>query len=231
MKRAPWDSIFGREEHVWLEPDPWVVSFLAGVPAGSRLLDVGCGCGRHLRSASQKGILAVGLDESAVALQLAVDSLRGMACNADLAQGDFSSLPFLSGSFDAVLSTYCANHGTREQVRGYFSEMARVLRPGGKMAVILSAAGDYREGIGDRLEQHTYVLTDGPEEGVPHHYATETFVSECFDFASHTTLVLHTMDFPAIERCYGSPVHLRDHPAVQLKHHPVAANWRILGRK
>ena len=231
MKPAPWDSIFAEKEHAWLDPDPWVSSFLSRFAQGARLLDVGCGCGRHLRRAFLSGLVAVGLDESSVALGLASDCLRAIGQQAWLLRGDFSALPFRSGSFDIVISTYSANHGTRRQITGYFSELARVLCQGGSMAVILSASGDYREGIGDQLEAHTYVLTDGPESGVPHHFATEELVRECLGFASHMTCELHTMSFPEIEAHYGSPVHLKSHPVVLNKVSPMAANWRLTARK
>src|SRR3954451_13861780 len=71
----------------------------AGVTAGTRLLDVGCGSGLALELARRRGAIVSGLDVSPGLLALARDRLP----DADLREADMESLPFADGAFDAVI--------------------------------------------------------------------------------------------------------------------------------
>jgi SAM-dependent methyltransferase len=99
-----------------------------GLSEGQRVLDVGCGPGRHSTLLRRMGVDAVGLDLSERFLR---EAGRGY-----WVRGDARSLPFASGSFDTAICLCQGGFGLLggddEQVIG---EMARVLRPGGRMAV------------------------------------------------------------------------------------------------
>lgn len=91
---------------------------------GRRLLDVGCGVGLFLRAAERRGALVAGTDTAADRLEIA----RWALPDADLRVTDpGDALPFDSGTFDVVTArtVECA-------VR---TELARVVRPGGLVAV------------------------------------------------------------------------------------------------
>src|SRR3954451_8518581 len=70
----------------------------AGVGAGTRLLDVGCGSGLALALARERGASTSGLDISPGLLGIARERLP----QADLREGDMETLPFEDGTFDAV---------------------------------------------------------------------------------------------------------------------------------
>jgi SAM-dependent methyltransferase len=70
----------------------------AGISAGQRVLEVGCGTGVFLRAAADRGAEVYGLDASEALLELA----RARVPEADLRLGDFESLPYEDDSFDAV---------------------------------------------------------------------------------------------------------------------------------
>jgi SAM-dependent methyltransferase len=69
-----------------------------GVQAGTRLLDVGCGAGRALRLAADRGAHVAGLDAAPGLLEYARRRVPG----ATIVQGDLETLPFADGAFDAV---------------------------------------------------------------------------------------------------------------------------------
>jgi len=97
------------------------------VPAGSVLLDAGCGRGRTFLYRSRlPAVRVVGLDISPHARDNPnVDSQVG---------GNVETLPFADASFDAVLSTHVAEHLACPEAA--FGEMARVLRPGGRLLLL-----------------------------------------------------------------------------------------------
>ena len=97
--------------------------------ASTRVIDVGCGDGRHIVEAARRGCFAVGLDYDADELRRArarFDSQR-----VDLVVGDASRLPFRDAAFDAVICTETLEHLPDDA--GAMREIARLLRPGGTL--------------------------------------------------------------------------------------------------
>jgi len=123
-----------------------VITYLerAGVTLGGRVLDAGCGGGGMPLSLAEEADRVVGIDLAPrfrdAGRRLA--SERGLA-NLHFAQADGQALPFADASFDLVFSHAVIEH-VADAAR-YLRELARVLRPGGRMylstAPYLSFAG------------------------------------------------------------------------------------------
>jgi SAM-dependent methyltransferase len=101
------------------------------LPSGatSRVLDVGCGDGRHLRAAAMRGCFTVGVDYDPGELRAARAGLG--ALRADLIAADAAHLPFRPSVFDAVICTETLEHLPDD--RAALNEIARVLDDGGTM--------------------------------------------------------------------------------------------------
>jgi SAM-dependent methyltransferase len=108
---------------------------------GDRVLDAGCGAGRHAFEAYRRGARVVALDTDAVELKRATDVLAAMYEAGETAPGGAASplqasaldLPFPDGAFDHVVVAEVLEH--IDDDRGAIRELARVLRPGGTLAV------------------------------------------------------------------------------------------------
>jgi SAM-dependent methyltransferase len=96
--------------------------------AGARVLDVGCGDGRHLRAAAARGCTAMGVDYDASALH---STRAAIGASVDLVVADAAHLPFLAGAFDAVICTETLEHLPDDA--GATREIARVLQDGGTL--------------------------------------------------------------------------------------------------
>jgi SAM-dependent methyltransferase len=111
----------------------------AGITDGRRILDVGCGFGGTLDhiAARNKGCSLAGLniDERQVrqARELLAVHGRGSGGPIPFITGDGCRLPIASGSLDHVLAVECIFHFPSRKT--FFKEVARVLKPGGTLAL------------------------------------------------------------------------------------------------
>jgi SAM-dependent methyltransferase len=112
---------------------------------GTRLLDLGCGAGRHAFEAARHGARVVALDtdrgelEQVSAIAAAMDEAGEIPAGGSIrtASGDATSMPFPDSCFDFVIAAEVMEHIPADQAA--MREVARVLRPGGIAAVTVPA--------------------------------------------------------------------------------------------
>jgi SAM-dependent methyltransferase len=101
--------------------------FSSLIPAQKLVLDLGCGPGHTTAYLTSLGLLATGVDLSPKMIEKASQSFpqsRFVVC-------DFFALPNESSTIAGILALYCIVHLTPDQLVPAFSEMFRVLNPGG----------------------------------------------------------------------------------------------------
>jgi SAM-dependent methyltransferase len=118
-----------------------------GLRAGERVLDLGCGAGRHAYECLRRGAAVVALDADLVELKGVSGLMAAMAeageapdgASSMEVQGDAFRLPFPAASFDRVIAAEVLEHLPDD--RTALAELARVLRPGGRIAVTVPRFG------------------------------------------------------------------------------------------
>lgn len=108
---------------------------------GSRVIDVGCGAGRHSFEAYRRGADVIAFDQNAEELADVDTMLQAMgqageapkSAKAQVVVGDALALPYPDGSFDSVIASEILEHIPEDSTA--IAELARVLRPGGTLAV------------------------------------------------------------------------------------------------
>jgi SAM-dependent methyltransferase len=117
--------------------DEAVFQIKTGVPArdlaGRLVLDAGCGGGRYARLLGEHGARVVGVDLSAAVVK--ARALCAPYSNVVIIQGDLLDLPIAESAFDLVYSIGVLHH--TPDPRRAFREIARRVKPGGRLAVWL----------------------------------------------------------------------------------------------
>ena len=183
-----WDDIFEEKGRVFTEPHQDVEQVVQVFQAHhvKRVLDVGCGSGRHLVYLSKRGFETFGFDVSQSALSLAHEWLEEENLQATIITHRMEKrFPYQDSFFDAVISTQVIHHNRMREILFTVGEIERVLRSDGVLFVtfpILSevpSEGDKDWGL-EQIEPGTYIPHHGPEAGLPHHYFTEEEIYEVF---------------------------------------------------
>ncbi|MDO5862270.1 MAG: class I SAM-dependent methyltransferase [Thermoplasmata archaeon] len=132
-----WDSFYRSNGRAWRGscrlPDP-----LSGE---GDALDIGCGSGKSTSTLIEMGYRVTGTDLSGEAVALCGERFGSQGT---FVKGDVLSLPFEDGSFDYAVAVHVLEHVPDGSLAQAFSEIARVLRPGGFLFVRDFAPGDLR---------------------------------------------------------------------------------------
>lgn len=185
-----------REVQVWerahakgtfddLAPEPSLVALvplLRSVDA-RRVLDLGCGGGRHLMYLHAQGFEPVGVDFASTALRTAGQVMDLSSMPKRLVRADMLSLPLCSRSFSAAISYNVIYHGAIDDVRRALHDIHRVLRPGGVARMNFLADSHPRFEQGERVADKTYRLSRGADAGAVHRFFArdelEAMLNEC----------------------------------------------------
>ncbi len=143
----------------------FLVETLALAP-GMRVLDVGCGPGRHALALARRGIAVVGVDHSPEFVQLARDAAAAEAVPAEFRELDVRELAY-DAEFDATICLCQGGFGLlggRDEPE-VFARIAASLRPGGRLALTAFSVA-----FAVRFLEHGE--TFDPATGVLHEHAT-----------------------------------------------------------
>jgi SAM-dependent methyltransferase len=120
----------------------------AGTVAGSRVLDLGCGQGRHTFDAARAGAAVVALDRSlddvtsTAAVLVALGDQGEVAAPFGPLVADATAMPFGDGTFDVIVASEILEHLLDD--RAAVDEAVRVLRVGGTLALSVPRRGPER---------------------------------------------------------------------------------------
>jgi SAM-dependent methyltransferase len=115
-----------------------------GLQPGDRILDLGCGGGRHAFEAARRGAVVTAVDLDLGELKAVRDTTYAMVEAGEIpegrispANGDALRLPFPDATFDRIIASEVMEHIPDDHAAA--KELARVLRPGGTIAVTIPA--------------------------------------------------------------------------------------------
>jgi ubiquinone/menaquinone biosynthesis C-methylase UbiE len=178
-----WDKVFKSEGKYFLQPEKEVRQLIAVLKKHKvkKILDLGCGTGRHLVYLAKRGFDVYGLDESRTGLKIARKWLKDEQLTAHLKICDlYNKYPFKNEFFDAVISTRAIHHGSSKNVKKAIKEVSRVLKPNGIIFIIVPTSSKTQSVKSKKVEPHVYVPLEGHEKGLPHLIFNKSLIKEYF---------------------------------------------------
>jgi len=220
-----WNQLFKKSDKILKAPDPLAGQFIEAIGRNARVFDLGCGAGRHLVQMAKAGLQVTGADISPVGLGLCRDWLSETGLNADLILSDMAAPPFVSGSFDGVISINVLNHGMVSETAYAINEVHRILKKGGLFCFLIIGREDARYGEGVEIEPHTFIPKMGIEAGVPHHYYTPDELTALLNEFSEVNLRERKRPYDDNEPVFGDDPRLKTRTDATLQHWAVKA-WK-----
>jgi SAM-dependent methyltransferase len=188
MSSDAWRYWYPRKEGT-VEPEIPKLGELLRRSGASKILDFGCGTGRHVIYFARKGFEVYGFDASETAIERAREVLKSENLFADLRVWDMTKpLPYEDIFFDAVLVLRVMHHTYIDNIKRIVKEIDRVLKKDGYLFLQVPAFSHEetlkwrQEGLKPKeLEYRTYVDSESEEKGIPHHYFTKKELLRLFE--------------------------------------------------
>lgn len=157
-----------------------------------RVLDLGCGAGRHTIYLAKCNFQVIGVDASESALRLARKwARREKLRHIDFLQATMKNMPFSNSQFGAVISVSVIHHALKKNIDETISEIYRILRKNGLFLANLASVNDPRYGDGVMVETRTFRTLEGYERKrfeELHHFFSEEEVAKLMACFSKTTV-------------------------------------------
>ncbi|MBU4511816.1 class I SAM-dependent methyltransferase [Patescibacteria group bacterium] len=152
-----------------------------------KILDLGCGAGRHVWYLAKQGFDVYGIDIASDGIKKAKAMLKQKKLKANLKVGDiYTKLPYQDNFFDAIVNVQVIQHGKEKQIKYAIKEIERILKPGG--LAFFTVCGRTSKGkvryclvkTAKKIAPNTYVPTIGNETGLTHFIYTKQKINEHF---------------------------------------------------
>jgi len=178
-----WNKIFEQQGKVFAKPQediPTIVKLFKkrGV---KRVLDLGCGSGRHAVYLAKRGFEVYGIDIAPEGIKITKDWLKKEKLKASLKIGSvYKKLPYRDNFFDAIISVQVIHHARIKTIQKAIREIERVLKPNGLIFVTVPRLFSKRN-LKDlskkakiwklkRIESRTFIPLNEDEKGLIHYY-------------------------------------------------------------
>ncbi|MFX0072126.1 MAG: class I SAM-dependent methyltransferase [Candidatus Hermodarchaeota archaeon] len=192
-----WDEIFSERGKIFHDPHPDMekITQLFKEKGVKRVLDLGCGTGRHLIFLLKKGFEVYGMDASPNALEMAKKWLIEENLKAELHMNRMEDkFPYKDKFFDAIISIQVIHHNLIKDIIFTVKEIERILKKDSVIFFtfpVLGTGSKLENWELKEIEKGTYIPQKGQEKGLPHHFFT---VDEIYQVFSSFNLLEIYMD-------------------------------------
>lgn len=157
--RTKWENNYQNNRFFLKWPDEMVVRFMNNnmKHSNKKVLDLGCGSGRHSELFVENGYEVYGCDISTKSIEMTKKRLKRFHITKRFLTADSWNLPYEDNFFDYVVGWHSIYYNSFIQLQKTLEEIYRVLNKDGIVLVSLLSHNDYRRSVGKRIANKTYV--------------------------------------------------------------------------
>ena len=180
-----WETYWSNQDNHdwWKKPAPEVLDFIRSISPieKPKVLDLGCGLGRHAIAFALAKFSTTATDASATAIQHVVDWAHDLHVSIETRVCDVLDDSLPNETFDVVLSYNVIYHGSREQFARAIRRVHKLLKRDGLFFFTCPSRQDGKYGFGELVAPHTYRCTKSVTPGDIHYFADEEDLDELLD--------------------------------------------------
>jgi len=161
-------------------PDAEVVAMADRLEAQGlrRILDIGCGVGRHTVYLAARGFEVTATDNAPAAITACKQNLAEANLEASVVETEMTNLPFPDRHFHGAIASHVIHHTDGATLKRVIALITQKLSAGGLLAWVTPSTRHYCFGYGREIGPGTWVDDEHPEGPIIHHYCTEAEVRE-----------------------------------------------------
>jgi SAM-dependent methyltransferase len=144
----------------------------------TRVLDIGCGLGRHTIYLAARSLEVTATDVAPSAIEKCTDNLEEAGLAATMVEIEMTEFPWPDGHFAGVVASNVIHHTDFATLKGIIVSITRVLANGGYFVWVTPTPRHFACGRGREVEPGTWVDSGTHDGHLPHHYSTQEEVRE-----------------------------------------------------
>lgn len=134
----------------------------------TKILDLGCGSGKHSIYLNKLGFEVCASD---IDCKFSIENINRLNLdNIKVSEHSFTSIPYDNEFFDVVICMSTLHHAVIGDIKKGIDEAFRILKPGGHFIFDFLSKEDESYGLGEMIEDNTFIGGREGEESIPHHY-------------------------------------------------------------
>jgi len=183
MKTQGWEKIYQEKGEVFSEIISKVKKYTKIFKKNKykKILDLGCGTGRHSIYLAQNGFIVSASDISKTGIDIAKKKAKGFnLTNIKFKVHDMRKIPYPNNYFDGIICIFTLGHGLLKDNKDTIDEMFRVLKPKGIIITEFMSVKDKTYGKGKEVEKNTFLGSMEEDKHMLHHYFTKDEIKELF---------------------------------------------------
>ena len=165
-----WVELHKEKRHQPRYPHELVVSFvLRNFKAtivdggGCKILDLGCGAGKHTKFLAENGFEAYGCDYSTSGIKVSEQILDEANLKADFQVASIDALPYENEFFDGLICWGVLCYNDKQSIEKAADEMFRVLKKGAKALILTRNLEDYRYAQAQKISRYEAIIQENDE--------------------------------------------------------------------
>jgi len=163
MTKIKWEQLHTQSRFRPKYPSELIVQFIFRnfiIDNNTKILDLGCGAGRHTYFMANEGIDVYGVDISKKGVEYTKKLLENNNLKGTIEIATIDKLPYKDNYFDGIISYGVLYYCTSNMIAKSVDEIYRVLKKDGKAIIVVRSINDYRFGQGKEIEKNTFIINE-----------------------------------------------------------------------